>query len=202
MVVEMVGVGMWEVDRWVRSCTFGVACFGVMGRRPGMVCLCLSRTREPRCSARQRRLVRNLRILPFVDRFIRGAGWAASAMDAFLTLCERAKASYRAEDFANQILVIIGKGSDKSKWWYRGFIPARIAELVQHFAHREARMKQLRLKKLLRILDTLVDMGDRRSAMLQLSGAFCGDCLTLGTITDIPKAREGKILCFGDRLIS
>ncbi len=112
------------------------------------------------------------RILPLIDRFIRAGGWAASVMDPFLTLCERARASYPAEAFAEQVLAIIGDGPDNLKGWHGTFIPARIAEMVQHFAHRDAPMTLTLAQKFLRILDMLVDMGDRRSAALQLGEAF------------------------------
>lgn len=112
------------------------------------------------------------RILPLIDRFIRAGGWAASVMDPFLTLCERARANYPAEAFADQVLAIIGDGPDNLKGWHGTFIPARIAELVQHLAHRDAPMTLALAQKFLRILDMLVDMGDRRSAALQLGEAF------------------------------
>lgn len=112
------------------------------------------------------------RILPLIDRFIRAGGWAASVMDPFLTLCERAKANYPAEAFADQVLAIVGDGPDNLKGWHETFIPARIAQLVQHFAHRDAPMTLALAQKFLRILDMLVDMGDRRSAALQLGEAF------------------------------
>lgn len=112
------------------------------------------------------------RILPLIDRFIRAGGWAASVMDPFLTLCERARANYPAEAFADQVLAIIDDEADNLKGWHGTFIPARIAELVQHFAHRDAPMNLNLAQKCLRILDILVDMGDRRSAALQLSEAF------------------------------
>jgi hypothetical protein len=112
------------------------------------------------------------RILPLIDRFIRAGGWAAYVMDAFLTLCERARTSYPAEAFADQMLTIIGDGIDNLRGWHGTFIPARIAELVQQFAHRDAPVTFTLAQKFLRILDVLVDMGDRRSAALQLSEAF------------------------------
>ncbi len=111
-------------------------------------------------------------ILPLIDRFVRSGGWAASVMDPFLTLCERAKSDYPAEDFANQVLSIISDGPDKLKGWHETFIPARIAELIQHFAHRDSPLSLELAQNLLRILDMLVDMGDRRSAALQLGGMF------------------------------
>jgi len=99
------------------------------------------------------------RILPLIDRFVRAGGWAASVMDPFLTLCERAKANYPAAAFADQVLAIIGDGPDNLKGWHGTFIPARIAELVQHFAHRDAPMTLALAQKFLRILDMLVDNG-------------------------------------------
>lgn len=112
------------------------------------------------------------RILPIVDRFIRTGGWAASVMDPFLTLCERARANYPAEAFADQVLAILGDGPNNLNGWHGTLIPARIAELVQHFAHRDTPMMSVLAQKFLRVLDILVDMGDRRSAALQLGGAF------------------------------
>lgn len=111
-------------------------------------------------------------ILPLIDRFVRVGGWAASVMAPFLTLCERSRANYPAKAFADQVLTIIGDGPNNLKGWHGTFIPARIAELVQHFAHRDAPMEQALAQKFLRILDMLVDMGDRRSAALQLGEAF------------------------------
>src|SRR6185312_1756769 len=112
------------------------------------------------------------RILPLIDRFVRAGGWASSVMDPFLMLCERARANYPGEVFADQVLAIIGDGSNNLKGWHGTFIPARIAELVQYFAHRDAPMMLALAQKFLRILDILVDMGDRRSAALQLDEAF------------------------------
>ncbi|HGF0738867.1 hypothetical protein QM437_05620 [Legionella pneumophila] len=112
------------------------------------------------------------RILPLIDRFVRTCGWVTLVMDSFLTLCERARATYPAETFADQILTITGKEPDNLYNWLGSFIPARIAELVQHFAHRDAPMTLILAQKFLRILDILVDMGDRRSAALQLGEAF------------------------------
>jgi hypothetical protein len=70
------------------------------------------------------------------------------------------------------VLAVIWEGPDNLKGWHGTFIPARIAELVQHFAYRDTPMKLALAQKFLRILDMLVDMGDRRSAALQLGEAF------------------------------
>jgi hypothetical protein len=112
------------------------------------------------------------RIMPLIDRFICAGGWAASVMEPFLTLCERAKLHYPAEAFANQMVSIIGEASDDLKGWHGTFLPARIAELVQYLSHRDAPIKLALAQKFLRILDILVDMGDRRSSALQLGEIF------------------------------
>ena len=111
-------------------------------------------------------------ILPLVDRFIRAGAWSARVMSHFVTLCERAKSSYPSELFADQVLSTIGDGFEPSKGWSEALIPARIASLVQYFADRDTPMSQALGQKLLRVLDLLVDMGDRRSAALQLSETF------------------------------
>jgi len=112
------------------------------------------------------------RILPLIDTFVRTGGWATFVMDPFLTLCERAKTNYPAETFANQILAIVGEGLANKTNWQRLSIPARISGLVQQYVSYEIPMKQTLAQKFLRILDILVDMGDRRSAALQQSEAF------------------------------
>lgn len=111
-------------------------------------------------------------ILPIVDRFVRAAGWAASVMSHFLTFCERSKSAYPAEMFSDQILAVIGDGAEPLQRWHSTFIHARIAGLVQYLADRDTPMPPALGQKLLRILDLLVDMGDRRSAALQLSETF------------------------------
>jgi len=111
-------------------------------------------------------------ILPLIDRYVRAAGWAASVMGSFLTLCERAKMTYPAEAFADQISAIIVGGTRELKGWHGSFIPARIAGLVQHFADRDSPLPLQLAQKFLRILDLLIDMGDRRSAALQFGEAF------------------------------
>jgi hypothetical protein len=111
-------------------------------------------------------------IFPLIDRLVRAGGWAASVMGSFLDLCERAEVSYPAVAFADQILAVIDDTAGELKGWHGTFIPARIAGLVQHFADRESPMPLPLAQKFLRILDLLVDMGDRRSAALQLGEAF------------------------------
>ncbi|MBX9841766.1 MAG: hypothetical protein K2Z80_08165 [Xanthobacteraceae bacterium] len=112
-------------------------------------------------------------ILPLVDRYVRAVGWSGTVMADFLKLCERSKENYPSELFADQILSVLeGDGFDKLRGWHGTFLPARIASLVQHFSVRDTPMPVVLGQKLLRTLDVLVDMGDRRSAALQLSESF------------------------------
>lgn len=112
------------------------------------------------------------RLIPIVNKFVCSAGWSPTIMSHFLTLCERAKDFYSADTFADQVLhVINGVGSPLDRW-HRSSIPSRIAGLVQHFSDRESPLSLELRQKLLRILDALVDIGDRRSAALQLSESF------------------------------
>ncbi len=112
------------------------------------------------------------RALPLVDRLVRATGWSAGVMGLFLTLCERARSDYPAGTFADQILAVVCDADRPLRRWHGTFLPARIAELVQHFAARDAPLESSLARRLLRVLDTLVDMGDRRSAALQRSEAF------------------------------
>lgn len=109
-----------------------------------------------------------------VDRFVRSAGWSEGVISRFLTLCERAHATYPASDFADQLLAVLENPnrSEIRVRWPRTALPARIAGLIQALADRETPIDLDLSRKLLAILDNLVDMGDRRAAALQSSESF------------------------------
>lgn len=112
-------------------------------------------------------------VMPLVDKLVGHAGWNPYVATQFTTLCERAGAEYPAETFADQVLAQVVDGNLPCGW--KGtLIPASIAGLVQAYADRLHPMPQRLAGKLLRILDSLVDLGDRRSAALQLSESFRG----------------------------
>jgi hypothetical protein len=92
-------------------------------------------------------------------------------MSSFLTLCERASGIYPADAFSGQVLAIL-TSEIKLKGWRGSLLLARIAGLVQQIASRESPMSIELAQRFLRILDVLVDMGDRRSAALQISDSF------------------------------
>ncbi len=109
-------------------------------------------------------------VMPIIDKFVRAAGWSPSVASAFLTLCERCGPCYPAEIFADQILAFWD--SSNMQGWRGTTLPARIAGLIQIYADREHPIEPSISQKMLRILDSLVDLGDRRSAALQTSEAF------------------------------
>jgi hypothetical protein len=111
-------------------------------------------------------------ILPTVERFVRAAGWVPTVMEDFLTLCERAREHFPAHAFADAILAALSTRTDPGARWRGTLIPARIASRVQDMADREVPLDLSLGQKFLRILDKLVDQGDRRSAALQVSPAF------------------------------
>lgn len=111
-------------------------------------------------------------ILPTVDRFVRNVGWAPAIMEDFLTLAERAREHFPAAAFADAVLAALAARTDPGVRWRGTMIAARIASRVQDIADRSSPMPLALGQKLLRILDNLVDQGDRRSAALQVSPAF------------------------------
>lgn len=112
-------------------------------------------------------------VMPLVDRIVRVAGWHPVVARQFVTLCERAGAAYSADTFADQVLAQMVDGRPPAGW--RGSpVPAAIAALVQAHADREHPLPAALARKLLQVLDALVDLGDRRSAALQQSEAFRG----------------------------
>ena len=112
--------------------------------------------------------------MPLVSRLVGSIGWSTFAMDVFLRLCERAGASYPLDSFveqANTVLgaVVSGKGS-----WVGTTLPARTAAVVQGLAEAHYPVQVNQARGLLRILDALIDLGDRRSVALEQSEVFRG----------------------------
>jgi hypothetical protein len=111
------------------------------------------------------------RTLPVVDPFIRAVGDIPAVTEAFLTLCERAFNHYPREQFVEQVGGVLALQQGIPMGWRGTTIPARIAALVHGFAESSPLDGSL-AAAMLRILDRLVDMGDRRSAALQTSEVF------------------------------
>lgn len=112
-------------------------------------------------------------VMPLVDRMVRAAGWNPYVARQFVTLCERSGSAYPADTFADQVLAQIVDGRLPAGW-KGSSVPATIAALVQAHADRLHPLPAPLARKLLQVLDALVDLGDRRSAALQQSESFRG----------------------------
>lgn len=112
-------------------------------------------------------------VMPLVDRMVRAAGWHPYIARQFIKLCELSGAAYPADTFADQVLVQIVDGGLPAGW-KGSLLPAGIAALVQAHADRQHPLPIGLARKLLQVLDALVDLGDRRSAALQQSESFRG----------------------------
>lgn len=117
-------------------------------------------------------------VMPLIDRLVRTAGWHPFVARQFVTLCERSGAAYPAATFVDQLLVQIVDGRLPDGWKGTS-LPAEIAALVQAHADRQHPLSDGLARKLLQVLDALVDLGDRRSAALQQSESFRGVRLTV-----------------------
>lgn len=111
-------------------------------------------------------------VLPVIDRLVTQVGWMPTVARCFITLCDRAAGAYPADIFASQMYKHAIHGYPKS--WKSTLIPAGVARNIQTYADQLYPIEASLAKKMLHILDALVDLGDRRSAALQGSEAFRG----------------------------
>lgn len=108
-------------------------------------------------------------ILPLVNKYVLGAGWTEYIIHLFLKLCERSIQNYPSQLYADQILGLISSG-EALNW--NEYVYQRISSLIQIFIDREQSMPIELRQKFLKIIDWLVDHGDRRSAALQQTNFF------------------------------
>lgn len=112
------------------------------------------------------------RVMPLIDKLVRHAGWAPFVMDTFLTLCERAGAAYPIDAFADQATAALSALDDARASWTGLMHPARLSSMVQVLADANYPLTADQARRLLIVLDGLIDLGDRRSAALEQSEAF------------------------------
>lgn len=111
-------------------------------------------------------------IMPLVSRIVEQIGWSTAVASRFLTLCERAGATYPMAFFADQANAILRVMGSHQERWTGTLLPARMASIVQRLAEANYPLEPDIAKRLLTVLDGLVDLGDRRSAALEQSEAF------------------------------
>jgi hypothetical protein len=93
-------------------------------------------------------------------------------MDTFLTLCERSGAAYPLDAFAEETIAALEALKQSRVSWTGSAHSARLAGVVQVLADANYPLTIDQARRLLSILDALIDMGDRRSAALEQSEAF------------------------------
>ncbi|HEX7185838.1 MAG TPA: AAA family ATPase [Thermoanaerobaculia bacterium] len=113
-------------------------------------------------------------IMPIVTRLVTAIGWSSYVMQTFLTLCERAGIAYPLDAFATQANSALGSLFKAKGGWAGTRLPARIAATVQRLADANFPLRANQAQALLRVLDALIDLGDRRSAALEQAEAFRG----------------------------
>jgi len=112
------------------------------------------------------------KILPLVDTILESSGANTTVVGAFLTLCERSFDAYPVERFVTQLPMIVGREPGTPLGWRGTSIPGRLASLIQRFSQKTQPLPADMARAMLRALDALVDMGDRRAAAIQTSEVF------------------------------
>lgn len=113
-------------------------------------------------------------VMPIVTRLVSAIGWSSFVMQNFLTLCERAGLGYPLDEFARQMRAVLAALPNAKGSWAGTLLPARIAGIVQRLADGNYPLRADQAQQLLRVLDALIDLGDRRSAALEQTEAFRG----------------------------
>jgi hypothetical protein len=98
-------------------------------------------------------------------------GYLPQVMQAFLLHVEKSFDHRKSEFLASRL-----GGIEPAVWQSRGFgsggRTVQLAGLIQSFAEREAPLQPGVHVQFLKILDHLIELGDRRAAALQMSALF------------------------------
>ena len=111
-------------------------------------------------------------VMPTVTRLVTATGWSTFVMSKFLLLCQRAGTAYPLDHFIQQVSAVLAKLDNAKGSWVGTSLPARTAAAVQRLADANFPLRPDQAQGLLRILDALIDLGDRRSAALEQTEAF------------------------------
>ena len=111
---------------------------------------------------------------PIITQLVTTIGWSPFVMQSFLTLCERAGLAYPLDDFGRQMRAALAALPSARGSWAGTLLPARIAGVVQRLADGNYPIRPDQAQQLLKVLDELIDLGDRRSAALEQTEAFKG----------------------------
>ena len=113
-------------------------------------------------------------IMPSITRLVSATGWSSFVMSRFLLLCTRAGDAYPLDHFITQAGKALAELENAKGNWAGTNLPARTAAVVQRLKDANFPLRLDQAQGLLQILDALIDLGDRRSAALELTEAFKG----------------------------
>jgi hypothetical protein len=105
-------------------------------------------------------------MLPALGGLIQSVASVTGALGYFLDLAERSIDYYPAESLADTLVQFLEAHAQKPAALRSLSAPERMAALVQTMASREHPLTEQLRGKLLKVLDLLVELGDRRSAAL------------------------------------
>ncbi|MFT8720759.1 hypothetical protein, partial [Acetobacter sp.] len=111
-------------------------------------------------------------IMPVVTKLVKAAGWSKYVMQNYLTLCERSDVSYPIDAFIEQVSGALTSIEYAKGSWVGTSLPARLAAVIQRLAEANYPLEINRARGLLKLLDALIDLGDRRSAALKQDEVF------------------------------
>ena len=110
-------------------------------------------------------------VIPIFEPILRAHGPVTFVANAWVNICESSFAHYPVQHFVDNLEhILVGEGTPPG--WRNALLPARLSGLIQRFSERQQPMPLVMAQQLLRALDRLVDMGDRRAAAVQLSEVF------------------------------
>jgi hypothetical protein len=110
-------------------------------------------------------------VVPIFEPILRAHGSVTFVARAWMNLCESSFEHYPVQHFVDNLEhLLVGEGTPPG--WRNTQLPGRLSGLIQRFSERQHPMSLATALKLLRALDRLVDMGDRRAAAVQLSEVF------------------------------
>lgn len=112
------------------------------------------------------------KIMPLVTKLMKAAGWSTFVMQQHLALCEKAGGAYPVDAFIEQAGTALDAIGNSKGGWGGTSLPARLAAIIQRLAGANYPLEVNRARGLLRLLDALIDLGDRRSAALEQDEAF------------------------------
>jgi hypothetical protein len=92
----------------------------------------------------------------------------------YVELHKRAGQAFPISDFGSQLNAALGAIGNAEEGWTGTILAAKLAAIVQRQADWNFRLRTEDAQALLKILDSLIDLGDRRSAALEQTEAFKG----------------------------